>query len=194
MLFFNYAIWEALRMPFICCTAAIPRGIATTTKHWTEKRAGRRENRTGVPDRRLHGVAFLQQHLNERGADVAISSGHARRLQLRRVARRRRHRRRPPTHAPSSSMKLLPVTVGQSCSLMIDEISRHSSLLGQIVWGRDYFGRTGSLIDSSAVDDTRRTPCSQICQSFKINQLAVLSVIARIPCFIKSKSTVHQYY
>ena len=84
---------EVLKMPFICCAAAIPE---LQQQRNTEPIRGEKENRTGVPDRRLHGVALLQQHLDERGADVAVPSGHARRLQLLLVARRRRHRR-PPT-------------------------------------------------------------------------------------------------
>uniref|UniRef100_A0A0A9RGV4 Uncharacterized protein n=1 Tax=Arundo donax TaxID=35708 RepID=A0A0A9RGV4_ARUDO len=46
-----------------------------------------------VPDRRLHGVPLLQQHLHERGGDVAVPSGHACRLL---VLTRRHGSRRPP--------------------------------------------------------------------------------------------------
>ena len=41
---------------------------------------GRRSERTRVPDRRLHGVALLQQHLDECGGDVSAPAGHARRI------------------------------------------------------------------------------------------------------------------
>lgn len=44
----------------------------------------------GVPHRRLHGVALLQQHLDEQRRDVAVPSGHARRL-LPLLTCRRRH-------------------------------------------------------------------------------------------------------
>jgi hypothetical protein len=40
------------------------------------------KNRTRVPDRRLHGVALLQQHLDERRGDVAAPTHHARRPHL----------------------------------------------------------------------------------------------------------------
>ena len=45
-------------------------------------------NRTVVSDRRLDGVALLQQHLDARRRDVPIPSGHARRLH---ATCRRRH-------------------------------------------------------------------------------------------------------
>ena len=68
---------EVLKMPFICCAAAIPE---LQQQRNTEPIRGEKENRTGVPDRRLHGVAFLEQHLDEHRGDVPITSGHARRL------------------------------------------------------------------------------------------------------------------
>ena len=45
-------------------------------------------NRTAVPDRRLHGVALVQQRLDEGGGDVPVPAGHARRRLL--VAARHR--------------------------------------------------------------------------------------------------------
>ena len=51
--------------------------------------------RTGVSDRRLDGEALLQQHLDERGGDVPVPSGHARRLPHL-VARRHGRRSLPP--------------------------------------------------------------------------------------------------
>ena len=56
------------------------------------------ENRTGVPDRRLHGIPLLQQHLDERGADVPAASGDAGHL----LVAARRHRRSPSS--PHSSL------------------------------------------------------------------------------------------
>ena len=64
---------EVLKMPFICCAAAIPE---LQQQRNTEPIRGEKENRTGVPDRRLHGVALLQQHLDERGADVVVRRRH----------------------------------------------------------------------------------------------------------------------
>ena len=48
-------------------------------------------SQTGVPDRRLHGIPLLQQHLDERGADVPDASGDAGHL----LVAARRHRRSP---------------------------------------------------------------------------------------------------
>ena len=48
-------------------------------------------SQTGVPDRRLHGIPFLQQHLDERGSDVPGASGNAGLL----LAAARRHGRSP---------------------------------------------------------------------------------------------------
>ena len=55
-------------------------------------------SQTGVPNRRLHGIRFLQQHLDERGADVPAASGDAGHL----LAAARRHRRSPSS--PQSSL------------------------------------------------------------------------------------------
>jgi len=55
-------------------------------------------SQTGVPDRRLHGIPFLQQHLDERGADVPAASGDAGHL----LVAARRHRRSPSS--PHSSL------------------------------------------------------------------------------------------
>ena len=60
-------------------------------------------SQTGVPDRRLHGIPLLQQHLDERGADVPAASGDAGHL----LVAARRHRR-SPSSVPPLNPRFLP--------------------------------------------------------------------------------------
>ena len=108
--------------------------------------------RTGVPDRRLDGIALLQQQLDECGADVPAPSSNARRLHRLLVTRGRRH---IASHTNAKlplvvelSMLLVAgdcLSVSLAAGLMIDEISLLELVaIYSLHWAR-YFERTGNF-------------------------------------------------